>query len=49
MKKIYKPLTVEFLQFSNQDAIMASVVFGSGDNSITDDFGEILLGGSEND
>lgn len=42
MKKIYKPLTVEFLEYNKQDVIMASVVFGSGDNAITDDFDDLL-------
>ncbi len=41
MKKVYKTLKFEFIEFKTDNVIMSSVVLGDGDNSITDDFEDL--------
>ena len=45
MKKKYVTVELEFMEFKlAEDAIMASTpLLGSGDSTITDDFGEAIL------
>lgn len=42
MRKIYKQATVEFIEFDKQDAILASVVVGDGDNAFSDEFDDLI-------
>lgn len=42
MKKQYKTLAIEIEEFIAGDVIMASVVIGNGDSTITDEFDDLL-------
>lgn len=42
MKKIYEQADIEFLEFKQCDVVLASILIGTGDNILTDDYDELL-------